>query len=256
MKIGIIFCAWNAADMLERSLRPWIEAKQARLAGHQFTLCAVSVPFVDFNARASDHTLSVLGLHAHGGDVDHVIVRGKPMQETEARGTALHWLLLEGADLIWQVDADEFYTLGEIERILAFVEKNPLIPWFRGSLKNLVFDEGHWLAEPFCPPRIHRVCINERGATEIVAESFWDDNNIRYRFQIDDAQLPHLTIPKAVAWTKHATWLNNERSRQKIAYQLKRWGGCSFRWDETTGLAFDEEYYRSRGLALPELCSE
>lgn len=237
MKIGLIYCAWQAADFVPLSLTPWIEAKRARLGGHDFQICAVSVPFESFpQDEVRDTTRSILGAHAQAGDIDHVVVKDRPMKETEARGAALRWLVGQGVDLIWQWDSDEITTADEIERTLRFVESKPLVAWFRGSLRNYVFDQRTYLTEPFTPPRIHRVRVGGYQAA-----SFWDDNNVNYHGTItrdikkDMNQFPSTAIPKAVAWVRHLTWLNDARSRAKVLYQQSRGWTCSFDWDDARG---------------------
>jgi hypothetical protein len=161
-----------------------------------------------------------------------------------------------GCDIVMQVDGDEVFSPEEIARILDFVEKRPQIPWFRISYRNLVFTRSQCLADPFTPPRIHRL---RPAGHKYEARSFWDDNNVAYHGTITrdikrDLDFPSVTIPQSVAAPLHFTWLNNERSRLKILYQNRRWGHSSFVWDESKGgLSFNEDYYQKRGLPLPEV---
>ncbi len=259
MKVGCIFAAWQCVDLLPASLAPWVEAKRSRLGGHEYTICAVSVPFEGFpQEETRDNTRYKLGALANYGEIDHVVVSDKPIKETDARGKALQWLVAQGCDTLWQVDADEVYTHEDITRILAFVAPNSLIPWFRLSLRNAVFDERTFLTEPFTPPRVHSVRV--RGYE---ASGFWDDNNVLYRGVLTrdmkpDVDFASMTVPSTIAWPKHYSWLSNARSKAKIGYQLqgRGWPECSFRWDETKGLQFNEAYYTKRGLSLPEVVRE
>lgn len=241
MKVGVIYTCFNAENLLPMSLPPWVEARATKLGGHDYVICAVSVPFEAFGEEATDRTRSILGEALNEWTIDHAIVRDKPMKETEARGLALRWLVEQGVDITFQADADERYVAAEIERILAFVAARPGIAWFRGSLRNAVFDAHTFLVEPFTPPRIHRVHL----PGGYVADGFWDDNNVRYTRPWErekmscpvlmDTQLPHLTIPKSAAWVKHFSWLNDSRSRKKVAYQEARKWRCDFAWDESRG---------------------
>ncbi len=258
---GVIFTSYRCAEHLEASLRPWIEARKQRLGGHDWLICAVSVPFEGFDNGPDDATRGLLGAAAQYGEIDHVIVRDKPTKETEARGAALQWLVAKGAKILWQADGDEFPTLDEIARTTAFVARAPLVPWFRGSLKNLVFTPDQHLVEPFCPPRIHRVKV-----AQLTAAGFWDDNNVYYAMPepavsgvVKDVEMPHLTVPKAVAWVRHATWLSDERSRRKIDYQVngRKWPSCSFAWDDARGgLVWNEEHFKRTGQPLPEVARD
>jgi hypothetical protein len=54
------------------------------------------------------------------------------------------------------------------------------------------------------------------------------------------------------------SWLNSN-SKQKIAYQTKRWGdfGCSYKWNEEGNcLQFNEEYFKKTGQPLPIIAQE
>lgn len=263
---GIIYVAYQSEDLLPASLTPWVEAKRAQLNGHQFTICAVSVPFEGFPQEATlDNTRALLGAHAQDGTVDHVIVRDKPMKETEARGAALKWLVEKGVTATWQHDSDEIITTDQIARIVAFVEASPWMMSYRLSLRNAVFDEHTYLAEPFQPMRIHRT----HGPGGHVADGFWDDNNVRYtrpwtRDRADcevtrDIQMASMVVPPSVAWLVHLSWLNNARSKSKAEYQQRRWGppvgaGCSFAWDESRGgLVWNDAHFALTGQPLPEV---
>ncbi len=238
-RIGVIYCAWQTEDMINASLRPWIEARERRLGGHDYVICAVSVPFESFPQNEKpDNTATILGHYLAAEDIDHQIWQQSPMKETEARGQALRWLIDQGAEITIQVDSDEFYQLAEIERIFAFVGTR-LVAAFRGSLKNYVGipDDKTYLTEPFRPMRIHRVRYSSYQA-----DSFWDDNNVLYRGTITrdfkrDVDLPVAQIPKTVAWTHHESWPNSIRSKRKIDYQLngRKWPSCSFDWDDARG---------------------
>lgn len=235
-KIGIIWVGFNCEDTLERSLAPWIEARKSRLGGHEFVICAVSVPFEGFDVASHDGTRLRLYDKRQSCEIDHLIVSDEPMRETEARGAALRWLVEQGATHLWQVDADENYTTAQITAILAFVEGRPA-DWYRLCLKNQVFTPNQYLVEPFAPPRIHRV-YNPGG---FVAAGFHQDNNVYYERpwsgeRVLDTQMASLTVPKGAAWIDHASWLNNARSKAKIDYQRARgWPSCSFSWDDSQG---------------------
>jgi hypothetical protein len=280
MKIGIIYTAYNCEEYLVKSLTPWAKARRTKLGGHEFIICAVSVPFKNFECPNPDATPSILAINAieefpaytgfvdndtfvhvtkpikGPGAIDKAILEPKFIAETEARTLALDYLKSAGVDIVWQVDGDEFYTEEEIQKIIRFVEMQKFIPWFRIAYKNYIFDEKTYLTEPFTPARIHRI----RLGNGLVATSFWDDNNILYQdseVKTRDVQIASLTIPKALAWVKHLTWLSNDRSRQKVEYQLRRGWKCSYQWNyEKNCLEFNSEFYRVNKLALPEVKTE
>lgn len=253
MTIGLIHVGYKCADTLRDSLRPWLAAKQQGLGGHSFKICAVSVPFESFDSSAlpDDDTRSILGELAHTGAIDHAIVRDKPMKETDARGAALQWLVDEGAQILWQVDADEVFDVDQISRIMAFIEARPHAVWAKVSYRNLVFTPSQYLVQPFQPPRIHRVHLCHCSAA-----GFWDDNNVYYQEPVTgqryrDVEMASITVPPAVALVPHFSWMNSMRSRLKSEYQMRRWGRCDFAWDDRRGgLIFRD------GVPPPEVARE
>jgi hypothetical protein len=235
MKIGIIFCAYNAKDYLNKSLASWIEARRSRLGGHEWLICAVSVPFKGFPQPPEDGTQEELRKKLVFGLIDELIERNEPMAEIEVRGLALQWLKDKGVEAVWQADADEIPVVKEIENTVWMVEHFPFIPWFRYSFKNRVFDCHTYLVQPFTTPRIHRV-----RPGNLVADHFWDDNYIAYKLPsgdiIRDVELASVTIPKVLMFCEHFTWLNDERSKRKVEYQTKARGwDCTFAWDDSRG---------------------
>lgn len=251
MRVGCIYTAYQTEEYVEMSLGPWMAAKEGRLGGHDYLICAVSVPFAGFEQPATkDRTIDII----KSAGVDHLITSDTPMTEVAARGEALQWLVDQGCDILWQVDSDEAYQVSDIQRLVAFVDSQPFVTWFRVCLKNLVFDDKHYLAEPFAPPRIHRV-----NPPRYKVQSFRADNDVQYTGTITQDIKPQdhfasMTISKEVAWPAHWSWLSDDRSRRKIEYQLKRWGSCSFAWEN--GLVFNKAYYAARGEPLPQVLSD
>jgi hypothetical protein len=241
MKIGIILTAYGMVDYIDDCLRSWVAARTQRLDDHEFVICAVSVPFASFPNTADDGTIAKLHNFVDSGEIDHLITEPVGILETEARGLALSYLKTKDVDAVWQVDIDEQYTQQDISRILRYVDGQPYTAAFRLCLKNYIFDQKTYLAEPFTPMRIHRL-----KSGSLALKGFWADNNMFYTPEssdeiIRDDRLANTTVPSAVAWVRHITWQSDSRSRSKVAYQLARWGACSFRWDESKGLMFDPD---------------
>lgn len=255
MKFGIIFSAYNTIDYVAHSLAAWMMARQKKLNGHEFYICAVNVKFAQFENDKEDGTREILQYYLDSGLIDNLITGPDNIPETTARSMALQDCIKKKCDYIWQYDSDEFISKEQIANIIEFVEENKFIDWFRLSYRNYVFDDKSFLEEPFTPPRIHKT---KTTMDAFVAERFWDDNNIEFGgkdWTMKDIELPGIIVPKSVAWIKHLTWLNNERSRKKVEYQMQRWGHCSFKWTES-GLAFDEEYFKKIGQSIPKLLRE
>lgn len=236
MKVGVVLVGYNMSEYVSSCLDAWTQARECKIDGHEFVICAVSTTFAHFPCSEADNTAYLLGSRVASNEIDHIITEPKNVPETVARGMALTYLKDHGCDVSWQVDLDEDYTLDEIRRVLEFVVANPWAAWFRLSLKNFVLDSRTYLVDPFTPPRIHR--INHDGYR---AYGFSADNDISYAGGITrdikhQDQLPSMTIPQSVAWIKHDSWPNSLRSKYKCEYQKTRWGNsCSFAWDDSQG---------------------
>lgn len=264
MKIGVILTAFQAESFIapgpDCTIQAWFDLAP-RWEGHEVKIAAVCVPFEGFEVGPLDNTRALLQARLDAGQLHHLITSNVPMKETDARGAALKWLVAQGVDTLVQWDSDEVATERDLRAIVGFVEANPWITSFRLSLRNAVFTSTTFLAEPFTPMRVHRTHI----PGGYVASGFWDDNNVYYArpwvsdtsaATVRDVEMASMTIPAVVANPVHLTWLDdgpNGRSRRKIEYQTKaRLWECSFRWDESKGLQFNEAYYAKRGLPLPE----
>lgn len=243
------------------SLTPWMLARKEKWCGNEFVICAVSLPFKDFQFDGIDATTASLVAAEIAGTIDKVFTEPKFIHETEARGMALKYLIEQNVDFLWIVDADEFYQKRDIENIIRFVEKENFSRWFKLSLKNYVFNKTTYLVEPFCPPRIHRVKFKSYDG-DYTTNSFWDDNNVSYlkddgSISKLDREFSFLTVPRSVAWVKHLSWLSDERSRAKINYQTSRNWVSSFSWDDSQGgLIFNPEYYTKAGKSFPEIAQD
>lgn len=233
---GIIFIGYNTESYISDSLAPWIEARRSSLGGHSYIICAVSLPFAGFPHDNIDNTIPILQNMLDIDQIDHIITEPRNIPETTARGMALSWLKSQDVDIVIQWDSDEILDQQELTQIISTVESNPWIIWFRLSYRNLVFTSDQWLAEPFTPPRIHRIKVNFGEAV-----GFEADNDIIYQrldgVFLHQRDLSSITIPWSIASPLHYTWLNDDRSRRKIEYQLKGrgWPQCSFSWDDSKG---------------------
>lgn len=230
--VGLIFVGYGTKDLLDKSLTPWIALRKD--PEYKVSICAVSLRFAGFEGE-DDGTGDALRGYLERGEIDNLITEPDDIPETQARGMALTWLKEQGVEMTWMVDADEEYTQDEIYSILSFVKSNPWSAWFRVSLRNMVFDDKTYLAEPFQPPRIHRVNVGGYKA-----HSFGADNDIQYggtitRDIIHQSQFANMTIPPQVAFVRHYSWPNSARSRNKVRYQESRNWQCSFSWDDTQG---------------------
>lgn len=282
MKIGILYCAYNCAEYLEKSLYPWIEVKEKHALGHNYIISAVSVPFEEYRdiVLTPDDTTEKLKFLADSGKIDNLVSEPKYVKEHIARNSALQFLLKADVDYVILWDGDECPQVKQLEAIIAFALRDSYITWFAVSYKNFVFDEKTFMVEPFMPPRIFKVFSNGYRLKE-----FYWDNDIHYventgdQFKVitegkTDAQLfakselfeekksyknmSSATIPDGVAWINHYSWIDNDKTKAKVEYQNKHFQGrCSFSVNKSSNkLEFNEIYYRSLGRFSPLVSKE
>ena len=168
-KLGIIFVSYRMPHMLADSLTPWITAKKERTANIDYVISAVSLPFAEYREMGTPEdieTPAVLATHLTNGDIDYLITEPKYIAEYDARTIACKQLIAAGCDYVAICDGDEIYTQESIAAIVQFVTLSPWHTWFRVCLKNYIFDRAHYLAEPFCPPRIAKV---ESGGYKLIS---------------------------------------------------------------------------------------
>lgn len=261
-KIGVIYCAYNCEQYLEDSLNSWVFAREDKVGGNEFVICAVSVPFEEYiseNIKA-DKTIDILRDYYNNFKIDNLITEPRYVKEHIIRDKALQYLLGQGCTDIVLFDGDEIISIDQLNDIIDFIKLDPWISWFNFSYKNFVFDKKHYLKDPFTPPRWFRVETNGYKLKNF----YWDNDaiycgtvnqNVQLKEKcISYKELPNKIIPKFTAFINHYTWLSDERSKQKVAYQLKHFGHCSFAWDDSKGgLIFDENFYKQNNLDLPKL---
>lgn len=253
MRIGVLGCLYGCADALPSILAPWFSLKEkGRTAGHEFVISAVHSQFkeyADMGVPDTDEaTLRVLEGYAAGPEarLDFLHHSPLPLPEHEVRSIPLRYLLSRDVDLVWLLDGDEFYTAEEIERILSHVSFYGMFDYYRLYLKTYIFDGTVWM-DGFAPPRIFSV--KKHGG----ALDFYWDNNMRFKDGTDHSSASEHLIPKDVAFVKHLTWLHKGGER-KVAYQKKRFGDCSFRFNREKGeLEFDPDYFAKYKEPIPQL---
>lgn len=260
MKIGVIFAIHcNSESEIESVLKPWIELESNY--NHQIVKTAVSYTFAEnrniFSKEENAQTIKYLKNSNHFSFIfsDEDDETGE-FEEAKVRDKALQYLKTQNVDVICIWDGDEFATAEQLKNIFSFVEKYDEFCWYSISYKNYVFDENTFLTDPFTPPRIFRTRFYNASIGR-----FYLDNDISYEAEGQEFRFqgfPHRIIPKEIAWVKHLSWLSNERSRRKVAYQkahFAKYGGeCSYAWDEKENkLIFDLDFFKKRGLMIPKI---
>ena len=248
IKIGLIFCAYNNIDTINQCLKPWAEAKHS-IENVEFIYSCISVPFQAYQEMyiIEDATIDKV---KDSGIMDVHFTEPKYIQETEARGMCLDYLINRECDWIMQFDGDELITLDQIRHITnALLNSNGKFAWYRLSYKNYINDDKHYLNELFCPARIFKVKF-----PPFTLDSFKDDNDCCYKYGaglISNLSLKSTTINLGI---KHLTWLDNNRSKNKIEYQKNRGWQCSYKWDQELGkVEIDNEYYIRKNLPTPTI---
>jgi len=249
MKYGIIYYGYNTEEYVVDSIAPFLERDN-------FVVSAVSVPFLEYRDvdDLEDSTTDILRELVAQRKLRYLVDRPRFVQEHEARNHALAHLSKYNVDYIWLVDSDEIYTEDQIDQICEYVEADQG-NFFKLSLKNFVFDKNHYLEEPFCPPRIFKTKVDN-----LPLYGFYWDNDIAYFEALSRNLFSYekmkgmKTIPPEVAFIDHYSWLNNEIGKRKVAYQLKHFGHCSYKWNEEKNiLEFNEEFYKKTNTEIPEV---
>lgn len=249
-KYGILFCGYNSEQYVEKSLRNFI-------GRDNFIISAVSVPFLEYREQniQEDSTTKILQEYLDKRLIHNLVKFPKYIKEHEARNLALKYLKQQKVDYVFLVDADEDYQKEEIDKICEFVEKDSENLWWRICLKNFVFDKETYLEEPFSPPRIFKVNSEEYSLSEMV----WDNDFAFIKKStgelINYLYVKNSIVPQDLVWVDHFTWMSDETSKRKVAYQQSHFGAgiCSYKWDyEKDCLTFNEDYFILRDIERPK----
>lgn len=242
LNIAVIYCGYNQLDNVRSTLTFWNNLK---LHNANFTVNVISVPFLEYKniPVVLDGTEEFI-TSLKKSNIDKVLLEPKYVIEAVARTKCLESFDTKDIDFFWQVDSDEYYTESDVVNILNYLQSTPHVSYAL-NFKNYIFDGKHYL-DDCLGTKINRV----RGYK---LASFVDDTQISY-LGIGLVK-PH-TIPKDVAWIKHITWLHKD-GKQKVEYQLKHFGDCSYRWNsDKNELEIDFDYYRRYGYTVPNVLKD
>ena len=247
MKIGIIYCGYNNIKYAQESTKVLIELKSDDVIQQ---ICAVSLPFLEYFDinKEEDETTNFLLESYKSNKIDNIFTSPRFIKEHLARDLCLQYLKIMDMDVIWLVDADEFYTKEEVSNIINYINENSSA-WYKINFKNYIFDGKQWI-DGFCPPRIFRTKFEDYT----IKEFYWD-NDIIYENQagkrFSHNALLNSEIPKEIAHVKHLTWLH-DNGKYKYEYQMKHFGSCGYKWNyRSNKLEFNEEHYLKNNIKLP-----
>lgn len=253
--ISLHFSAYQAAEYLDKFLSPWLQYKEKYgdlkiSAGH---VCFKEFQEMGFSVESPDGTHNLLKEKHKKGEIDYYSFIDKPLTEAEARTEILQPLLKDNVEFVWISAPDEIISLIEIEKAIEYTKKDKFIQWYRVEYKNLTFSETTY-TRGFCPPRIY---FNNRGYK---IDRFFADDEILYKRNGQDINyldLPSKQIPFQICSPLHHTWVNGQRSIQKVKYQEKRFNppnghGCSFKINKDK-LEWNPDYYKRINQSFPDI---
>lgn len=243
--LGIILSAYGLEEYVETCLAPW--------ESFDIPISCVSFQFENFKKQDNEQCVNQLKKFLPSQNIFHddSIV----LKEHDARNIGLNYLKNNtNTDTFLILDIDEFYTKDDIEFILNYINDDDFnwVAWAKINFKNYIFNSKSW-TDGFCPPRIFK-----NKYQDFYLDKFYWDNDIVYKDnsnkQIDYKNLSHIIVPKHKLHIRHMTWLNNKRGMEKVKYQEKHFGKCSFKWnDNKSELEINSEYYRDTNQAVPEI---
>lgn len=253
-KIGLHILAYNCVEYIDKFLYSWLKVKDEL----NISISVGHVVFKEFfelgySIESPDKTHEKLQNLKDQGIIDYYTFFNEPKTEIQARTEILTPLNEKTEiDILWLAAFDEIYQENEIRGALNFVKDSDFITWFRIEFKNLVFTENQYI-KGFNPPRIF---LNKNG---LRAKEFFGDDEPVYSSENTGGKLSYLNftsqqVPIKLCNPLHYTWLDDERSRNKIKYQISRWGpnGCSY-CTKNGKLDFNIENYKKSGKSLPEV---
>jgi hypothetical protein len=256
VKIGLAGIGYECGEHLPEVLQPWFDLRTYGPCEVSISLAYGIFPEVyalsQNNWEARDDSLESLQDYLAQKKIDALFVSPQPRYEWDLRTSTLPFLVERQIDLLWLLDLqDEIYSVGEICRILEFIEGQRDMMWFRINFKNYVFTFDSYV-EDFVVPRIWRARIPAR------LRCFHYDNSVTYEDGQKQESLPHCTIPRSVAFPKHLSWVGSpDYLKRKIEYQKLHFGICSYEWNQgTDSLQFNHDYYRRFGKQIPTVYKE
>ena len=249
LKIGVLFASYNCADHIDRCFQPWLNLREELDLVLASTNGRYNISDLKFDYKGNDSLIKLLGKNldflVHSTSVNH------RWTEEESRTYMLNYMLDRKVDLIFVIDADEFYTEEQIRNILKYVQENSNYDAYNVQFKNYVIKLPYWI-EGFNKSVIYW-CDRHGGI-----KCFNFDCEIAYN---DGTIIQKNTnvniIPKNIAFVDHYSWLENDpRTKEKTVLQNVKYFGeenlkCAFCYDQNNNLIVNENFYKKRVGLLP-----
>ena len=233
VKIGVQIMAYNCAEAFPRLFEPWAKLKDELnldfwVHSRQFKI------YEEMGVEDSNSETLSMFQNDYSNVIDYLSVPKEALSDHESRSLHINYCKEKDIDLIFMLDADEFYTEQQIRDTIDFVKNNVEFDWYAIQLKNYVGDDGDW--EDFSPVRL--IWTKRHGG---IKEYYWD-NHFSYGDEKEYRSKPNIKIPKEIAFPDHYTWTSSKNTcgpnsiKDKIEYQKRFYSGeCGYEWNEEKG---------------------
>ncbi len=257
LRIGILMIGYNCVEHLKKVITPWLSVRsELPELVSDVKICFTYGIFEEtaklgFPQISPDGTMDVLKELKDRKILDHVFFTEGPQKENEMWNKNLLFLKSQGPDILIMLNADEIWTIEQIEKMLIFVNRNKLVDYFKVNFKNYCINYKTYV-DDFIVPRIWRNKVHKG------LKGSYKDDLMEWEDGKKDVQCSCLTIPRALCFVKHYSWVGSEEYlKRKVAFSSLRYGLCSYSWDEQNNcLKLNDEYYSKLNIPKPILYHE
>lgn len=254
-RIGIIGVGYQCKN-LGKVIGPWVKLK--KLYNENVHISITTALFKEYwelgkiydNNKMENKCQDLLIKN----EIDHFNIIKDPILDFESRNICWNNLKDKNLDLVWQLDLfDEYYSLEEILNTINWIKINNLYDTYRVNFKNYFgeINSKNYILD-FNPPRINWV-----KKLNGLKKWYWD-NWIEYNNGQKSEFSSQCTIPATICNPKHLSWVGSKDFLiNKIKYQHKAIGCCSYKWDEQKdSIKFDLDYYIKYNKEIPEIFND
>lgn len=256
MKIGISSIGYESKELLEKCFNSWNEIKNNKDLCPEITDikicfghgCFEETYKLGFPIHSTDGTVELANEMKLKGEIDEIIIYNEPQKEFEMWTNNLVKLKEHNIDLLIMVNVDEIWDIEEIKKLIKFIKRNELVDYFKVNFKNYCINYSTWV-DNFIVPRAWFVNRNKG------LKRFYRDELVEYYNEKKDIECSSLTIPRAIVFPKHYSWVGSkEYLQRKLRFQALRYGSCSYEWDELNNcLKLNDSFYSKYKVSRPIL---
>lgn len=254
-KIGIIAVGYQCKNLKE-ILDPWFKLKE--LYRNNIYISITTALFKEYwelgKQYENQEMENICKDFLNQKKIDYFNSIHTPILDFESRNICWQDLKDKNLDIVWQLDiSDEYYSLDEILNTINWIQNNSLYDTYRINFKNYFgeLNSKKYILD-FNPPRIN--WVKKFGN---IRRWYWD-NWIEYNNGNKSENSSQSTVPITICNPKHLSWVGDKDFLvNKINYQQKALGCCSYQWDyENNNLKFDLNYYRKYNKEIPEIFND